>query len=249
MWPVNMWEYQNVHGVVDYAFTLVATVTIDEVPNGSAPLLGAGLEDNKNTTFAGLSYTTEKQWETVFNGITTTRSKITWEPGKAYQVALILQGNEGSVYVDGVLVGSSDTLPTLEARNCNIAHFHFGGGKDGSVTVKNVFLYNRPLSEEELKEVDDSNASWKRAADSSDGSGKSTADGSKASEQPAVDSSKASGKREGDSSTRADVFRVLILLLLGLWGFAALCWVEPGGGNVYGSTASSSVFPRALRSK
>ncbi|RNE97567.1 group II trans-sialidase superfamily [Trypanosoma rangeli] len=189
MWPVNMWDYGYVHSVVDYEFTLVATVTIHEVTNGIAPLLGAGLNDNENTTFVGLSYTTEKQWGTVFNGTTTTTHNSTWELGKEYKVALMLQGKEGSVYVDGVLVGSSDTLPTLEARRHQIAQFYFGGGKDGSVTVKNVFLYNRPLSEQELKTVDDSNASWKHTA---------------------------------DSSTRADLSR-LLLLLLGLWGFAALC--------------------------
>ncbi|ESL05389.1 trans-sialidase, partial [Trypanosoma rangeli SC58] len=115
MWPVNMRGYHSVHGFVDYAFTLVATVTIDEVPKESAPLLGASLEDNENLKFVRLSYTTEKQWETTFKG-TATRSEITWEVGKQYQVALVLQGNKGSVYVDGVLVGSSDTLPALEAR-------------------------------------------------------------------------------------------------------------------------------------
>ncbi|RNF01621.1 group II trans-sialidase superfamily [Trypanosoma rangeli] len=193
MWPVNMWKYHYVGSFVSYAFTLVATVTIHEVPKESAPLLGAGLEDNENTKFVGLSYTTEKRWGTVFNGITTTTHNSTWKPGKEYQVALMLQDNKGSVYVDGVLVGNTNTLPTLRSRRHDISHFYFGGGKDSSVTVKNVFLYNRQLSEDELKAGDDSHAS----------------------EQPA-----------GDSSTRADVFWVsmlLLILLLGLWGFGALC--------------------------
>ncbi|ESL05266.1 hypothetical protein TRSC58_07095 [Trypanosoma rangeli SC58] len=189
MWPVNMRKYYNVHGFVNYAFTLVAKVTIHEVPKESAPLLGAALGRKKNSQFVGLSYTTDKQWGTVFNGITTTRSEITWEAGKEYEVALMLQGNEGSVYVDGVLVGSSDTLPT-EARRHQITYFYFGGGEDGSVTVRNVFLYNCRISEEELKEVDDFDASEKYPV---------------------------------DSSTRADVFGALIVLLLGLWGFVALC--------------------------
>nr|AAY46228.1 surface glycoprotein [Trypanosoma rangeli] len=154
MWPVNMREYHNVHSFVDYAFTLVATVIIDEVPNGSASLLGAGLEDNENMTFVGLSYTLANEWETVFKGIAPTRSKITWEAGKEYQVALMLQGNEGSVYVDGVVVGSFHTLPTSGERWHEITHFYFGGGRDGSARVKNVFLYNRPLSVMQLKEVD-----------------------------------------------------------------------------------------------
>ncbi|RNE97732.1 group II trans-sialidase superfamily, partial [Trypanosoma rangeli] len=114
MWPVNMRKYHNVHSFVNYEFTLVATVTIHEVPKESAPLLGAGLGRKQSTTFVGLSYTTEKRWGTVFNGMTTTHNSA-WEPGKEYQVALMLQGNKGSVYVDGVFFGSSDTLPMLKA--------------------------------------------------------------------------------------------------------------------------------------
>ncbi|RNE96595.1 surface glycoprotein [Trypanosoma rangeli] len=102
----------------------------------------------------------------------------------------MLQGNKGSVYVDGVLVGNTNKLPPLKSRRHDISHFYFGGGENSSVTVKNVFLYNRPLSEDELKAVDQSDVSWKSA---------------------------------GDSSTLADVSRLLLLLFVGLWGFAALC--------------------------
>ncbi|RNE95603.1 surface glycoprotein, partial [Trypanosoma rangeli] len=212
MWPVNMWKHHYAHSFVNYAFTLVATVTIDEVPNGSASLLGAGLGDNENTTFVGLSYTLADEWETVFNGMATI-TENTWESWKEYQVALMLQGNKGSVYVDGVLVGSCDTLPTPEARGHHITHFYFGGGKDGSAKVKNVFLYNRPLNAVELKAVGDYDPSRKPADDSSD-----------AAEQREDDSSDAAEKLAGDSSTCADVSRLLLLLLLlGLWGFVALC--------------------------
>ncbi|RNE94948.1 surface glycoprotein, partial [Trypanosoma rangeli] len=189
MWPVNMRKHQYVHSFMDYEFTLVATVTIAEVPKESAPLLGASLSRKNNLKFVGLSYTAEKQWVTVFDGMTTTTHNSTWEPGKKYKVALMLQANEGSVYVDGVLVGNTNKLPILKVRWHQIAHFYFGGGENSSVKVKNVFLYNRPLNAMELK---------------------------------AVDSYVASGERPSDSSTRADVLRVSILLLFGLWGFAAL---------------------------
>ncbi|RNE95101.1 group II trans-sialidase superfamily, partial [Trypanosoma conorhini] len=116
------------------------------------------------------------------------------ELGKEYQVALMLQGNKGSVYVDGTLLGSSDALPTPEARIFEISYFYFGDeevGNDrgGSVTVTNVFLYNRPLSATELNKVD--------------GNG--------------------GNPNKGDSSMRADgAWVLLLLLLLGLWGIAAL---------------------------
>ncbi|RNF09295.1 group II trans-sialidase superfamily, partial [Trypanosoma rangeli] len=62
VWPVNMWTHHYVHGFVNHAFTLVAMVMIHKVPNEIVILLGAGLEDSKNTAFVGLSYTTKKQW-------------------------------------------------------------------------------------------------------------------------------------------------------------------------------------------
>ncbi|RNE98536.1 group II trans-sialidase superfamily [Trypanosoma rangeli] len=112
MWPVNMRAHHYVHSVVNYEFTLVATVTIHKVTNESVPLLGAGLNDKENMTFVGLSYTTEERWGTVFNGITRITHSSTLEPGKEYKVALMLQGNKGSVYVDGVLVGNINKLPS-----------------------------------------------------------------------------------------------------------------------------------------
>ncbi|RNE96909.1 group II trans-sialidase superfamily [Trypanosoma rangeli] len=129
MWPVNMWTHRCVYNFVDYAFTLVETVTIDEVPNESGRLLGASLDDKENTEFVGLSYTTEKRWGTVFNGMTTTHSS-TWEPGKEYKVALMLQDNKGSVYVDGVLVGKSGhDYQRFKKRSDKISGFYLAAAK------------------------------------------------------------------------------------------------------------------------
>ncbi|EKG02540.1 trans-sialidase, putative, partial [Trypanosoma cruzi] len=151
IWPVNNRESNGPHTFVNYNFTLVATVIVHKVPKNSTTLLGAVLAEPISTLFIGLSYGTDGTWETVFNGETTT-SGSTWMPGKEYQVAIMLQdGNKGSVYVDGMSVGSLATLPTPEVRGAEIADFYFVGGEDeedkksSSVTVKNVFLYNRPL--------------------------------------------------------------------------------------------------------
>ncbi|RNF11988.1 group II trans-sialidase superfamily, partial [Trypanosoma rangeli] len=249
MWPVNMWDYGYVHSFVNYAFTLVATVTIDEVPKESAPLLGAGLNDNENTKFVGLSCTAEKQWGTVFNGMTTITHGGAWEPGKEYKVALMLQDNKGSVYVDGKLVGNSDTLTTPEARNYEILYFYFGGGENSNVIVRNVFLYNRPLNEQELKKVDDSDAPEQRAGGSSthkDGPVPETqhkasspavwpTDGSAAYNETAGASPRAPGTQPaagkglslngggGDSAGYdGSVSRVMLLVVLGLCSAAAV---------------------------
>ncbi|EKF29242.1 trans-sialidase, putative, partial [Trypanosoma cruzi marinkellei] len=191
-WPVNSREDDNHYGFVDYDFTLVATVTIHQAPNVSTSLLGAVLGDSKRTRFIGLSYSTGSEWETVFDG-TKKAQKSTWKPGREHRVALVLQGgNKGSVYVDGVLVGSSATLPMPDTRGREITHFSIGGDKgdtNSSVTVTNVFLYNRPLTVGEIKMV--------KKSDDKKGGG----DGS---------------MRGGVSQL------LLLLLLLGLCGFVAL---------------------------
>ncbi|EKF26571.1 trans-sialidase, putative [Trypanosoma cruzi marinkellei] len=159
VWSVNNRENNGLYAFVNHDFTLVATVTIHKVPKMSTTLLGAVLAAPVSTLFIGLSYGSDGVWETVLGG-ETTKSGRTWEPGREYQVALVLQdGNRGSLYVDAEVVGGSETLPTPEAREAEISDFYFVGGEDeedkrsSSITVRNVFLYNRPLSAGELKMV------------------------------------------------------------------------------------------------
>ncbi|EKF27359.1 trans-sialidase, putative [Trypanosoma cruzi marinkellei] len=184
VWPVNSWEDNNYYGFVNNEFTLVATVSIHQVPSESTPLLGASLGDTGGKKFIGLSYDEKGRWETVFNGAKAAQES-SWKPGEEYQVALTLtDGKKGSVYVNGVVGGSSEPLPTPETRGGEISYFYIGGdegGSGGALVVRNVFLYNRPLSVDELKMV-----------------------------------------TKKDGSVRAGVSRVLLLLLLGLWGLAAL---------------------------
>ncbi|RNC35163.1 surface protein-2, partial [Trypanosoma cruzi] len=197
-WPVNSREDNRQYGFVNHRFTLVATVAIHQVAKGSTSLLGAGLDAPVSTNFIGLSYSVNKTWETVFDGKKTT-SNTTWELGKEHQVALMLQdGNKGSVYVNGKIVGSPETITTLGALGHEITQFYFGGGEgdiNSNLTVKNVFLYNRPLSVGELKMV--------RKSDDKKGNG-----GGK--------------KGNGDGSMRGGVSRLLLLLGLGFCAFVAL---------------------------
>ncbi|RNC36242.1 trans-sialidase [Trypanosoma cruzi] len=155
-WPVNGREDNRQYSFVNHRFILVATVTIHQFAKGSTPLLGASLGDGHGAKIIGLSYSMNKTWETVFDGKKKT-SNTNWEPGKEHQVALMLQdGNKGSVYVDGVIVGSPENITTLGALGHEITYFCIGRGEgdiNSSVTVTNVFLYNRPLSVGELKMV------------------------------------------------------------------------------------------------
>ncbi|EAN98223.1 putative trans-sialidase [Trypanosoma cruzi] len=154
-WPVNSRKDNVPYTFANKRFTLVATVVINELKTGgsSNPLLGAVLDEPVSQFLIGVSYNTGGKWETVFKGKTTTQSS-TWETGKRYQVVLMLSENEGSVYVNGELVGSSETIPTSKERVFEVSHFQIGGderGRSGDVTVMDVFLYNRRLTEDELK--------------------------------------------------------------------------------------------------
>ncbi|RNC41742.1 trans-sialidase [Trypanosoma cruzi] len=96
-WPVNGREDNDQYSFVNHRFTLVATVTIHQVAKGSTPLLGASLGDGAGKKIIGLSYSMNRKWEKVFNG-TKTAPESTWEPGREYQVLLVLQGGKkGSV--------------------------------------------------------------------------------------------------------------------------------------------------------
>ncbi|ESS55982.1 trans-sialidase [Trypanosoma cruzi Dm28c] len=161
-WPVGEQGENQLYHFANYNLTLVATVSIDGVTKeGDAliPLMGAKMsgDDNGKTVLLGLSYNKEKKWILLCGGGQNKELSSHWEPGKAHQVAIVLQnGNQGTAYVDGQRVG--DVPCELETTNSKgISHFYIGGdgsnteSRDGvSVTVTNVLLYNRPLDGNEI---------------------------------------------------------------------------------------------------
>ncbi|EAN89836.1 putative trans-sialidase, Group II [Trypanosoma cruzi] len=181
MWPVNIPDDKVRHVFLSHNFTLVASVTIEETPSNNTPLLGATLGDTNSPLTMGILYTADKTWVTMFNDKTTESGR--WEPKKEYQVALMLQGKKASVYIDGKLLGEEVTLLTGETP-LELAGFCFGACEmhNSPMTVKNVFLYNRPLGVDELRMI-----------------------------------------KKSDGSMHGGVSRALLLLmLLGMWGIAAL---------------------------
>ncbi|RNC35149.1 sialidase, partial [Trypanosoma cruzi] len=155
MWLVNIPGDNVRHVSLSQNFTLVASVTIEETPTADAPLLGAILGDAGPEYLMRLSYTADSKWETMVKGDTkTTTESSTWVAGKEYQVALMLQGNKASVHIDGKSLGEEEALLTGETP-LEYLSFCFGacGMQKSPVTVKNVFLYNRPLNVGELKMV------------------------------------------------------------------------------------------------
>ncbi|KAF8300553.1 putative trans-sialidase, Group VI [Trypanosoma cruzi] len=158
-WPVGSQGENQLYHFANYNFTLVATVSIHEVPEGNTvPLLGVKMNDDK-TVLLGLSYSNkEKKWMLLCGEEKSNELSSPWEPGKTHQLAIVLQkGTQGTAYVDGERVGE-DAQCELETTESNeISHFYIGvgGGSAGSqekvsVTVTNVLLYNRPLNEAEV---------------------------------------------------------------------------------------------------
>ncbi|RNE95891.1 trans-sialidase, partial [Trypanosoma conorhini] len=166
-WPVGGQGQNQRYHFANTAFTLVAKVTIHAEPakGGSpAPLLGAKLNDGDNTVLLGLSCTKEKRWAVIFNNKSLELSKDEeWEEEKTYRVALGMNDGEGLVvYVGGSRVydsedddgEESDVSKQLQEllKSRSISHFYFGRGAAGGVevTVADVLLYSRALSEAEL---------------------------------------------------------------------------------------------------
>ncbi|ESS55874.1 trans-sialidase [Trypanosoma cruzi Dm28c] len=167
MWPVNIPGGNVNHVSLSHNFTLVASVTIEKAPNNNTPLPYAALGDALPGYFIRLSYTADNKWETISKGKTTTQGG-TWMPKKEHQVALILQGNKASVYIDGKSLGEEE-LPLTGEKPLGLFGFCFGAcgeddeeepspeeiGKKPRVTVTNVFLYNRPLNSTEMGAIKD----------------------------------------------------------------------------------------------
>ncbi|EKF30747.1 trans-sialidase, putative [Trypanosoma cruzi marinkellei] len=109
-WPVGRQGENQLYHFANYNFTLVATVSIHNVPEGDTPipLIGVKLNDTENTVLLGLSYSKGKKWQVLCGGRTTEEISGQWEPEKTHQLAIVLQtGTQGSVYVDGEHVGNA----------------------------------------------------------------------------------------------------------------------------------------------
>ncbi|PBJ71282.1 trans-sialidase [Trypanosoma cruzi cruzi] len=235
-WPVGAQGENQLYHFANYNFTLVATVSIHGEPkSGSVPLMGVRAGTDGGTKLMELSYDSGKKWQALCCDGTTKRLKGTWDTQRQYQVAIVLQnGTQGSVYVDGQRVCESVQSNFENTESKGISQFYIGGDggsaentagdEDVSVTVTNVLLYNRPLTftggiadlEEDIASA--SETPVKQAASLQSRKKRETQ------QVPAASSSHAVGKTTGDGGTMrgSGLLPSLLLLLLGLWWFAAL---------------------------
>ncbi|KAF5220074.1 hypothetical protein ECC02_006868 [Trypanosoma cruzi] len=217
-WPVGTQGENQLYHFANYNFTLVATVSIDEVPEEDTPIPLMGVKRMngvKSTVLLGLSYNNrEKKLELLSSGGKASELSSNWKPGKTHQVAIVLQnGIQGFVYVDGRRVEGAP-FDMKDKGSKGISHFYIGGdgGSAGSrqdvpVTVTNVLLYNRPLSDNELTALNTIKLSIPQ-----------TAEAGETDEGTALD-----GGAHGDASNYCGSGLLpSLLLLLGLWVFAAL---------------------------
>ncbi|PWU88837.1 putative trans-sialidase, Group V [Trypanosoma cruzi] len=235
-WPVGRHGENQLYHFANYNFTLVATVSIDGEPkSGSVPLMGVRAGSDRGTKLMELSYGSGKKWQALCSDGTTAELSSTWDQDKTYQVAIVLQnGKQGTVYVDGQRVCESVQSKLENAESKGISHFYIGGdggnaentagGEGVSVTVSNVLLYNRPLTftggSAELEEdiASPSEAPVGQAASQQPRKRRETQ------QVPAASTSHAVGEKPGDGGIvhGSGLLPLLLLLLLGLWGFAAL---------------------------
>ncbi|KAF8288504.1 putative trans-sialidase, Group V [Trypanosoma cruzi] len=232
-WPVGAQGENQLYHFANYKFTLLATVSIHNLPRGdtSIPLMGVRLDGGKK--LMELSYDSQNKWRVLCSDGTTKKLKSTWATETQYQVAIVLQnGIQGTVYVDGQRVCGSAQRGLEATESQEISHFYIGGdggsaGGQGyvSVTVRNVMLYNRPLTfSGPDAEVEKDVASPAGAVSRTKTGDEMKAEGKPATTQqvPAASSSHAVGEAAGDGGTVRGSGLLPLLLLLGLWGFAAL---------------------------
>ncbi|KAF5223850.1 hypothetical protein ECC02_003036 [Trypanosoma cruzi] len=152
-WPVGDMGQTVPYYFANNEFTLVATVSIHEVPKGDSrpiPLIGVRMNDTSSTVLFGLSYTHEKKWLAIPEDAGNVKLVDDWEPNRTYQVVLRMDYHYWTVFVDREEIHNKRYNTSLFDFH-RISHFYIGGdSKDqsatgGHVTVTNVMLYNEKL--------------------------------------------------------------------------------------------------------
>ncbi|EKF32198.1 trans-sialidase, putative [Trypanosoma cruzi marinkellei] len=222
-WPVGRQGENQPYHFANYNFTLVATVSIEGVPKeGSIPVMGATLNDDGNTVLQELSYNNnEKKWQFSCGGEAPEKLSSTLGAEKTQHVVILVRsGNQSSAYVDGQRVGDE---PCTLGNNTlqEISHFYIGGDGDKtrsregvSVTVTNVLLYNRPLDEAVITALNNNQIFIPKTM-AGNTSLSPVSRSNRSAEHVAEGAT-------GDAGTmRGSGLLPSLLLLLGLWGFAA----------------------------
>ncbi|KEG06015.1 sialidase [Trypanosoma grayi] len=157
-WPVSKQGQNQRYQFSNDRFTLLATVIIHHVPTGAEPIPILGLENGgeQSVRFLELAYTSEKKWRPTF-GAKEARPTSAWELNKPFQVVLAMAGKRLYAYVNGKMLEGSGVEHGYDLWKVDISHIYIGGratkntDAGNQVTVTNVLLFNRKLSDDELR--------------------------------------------------------------------------------------------------
>ncbi|RNC48055.1 putative trans-sialidase [Trypanosoma cruzi] len=160
-WPVGSQEENQLYHFANYNFTLVATVSINGVPeSGSVPVMGVRPSREGGKKTFELSYDSGKKWRVLCDVENPEDQGHILATDTTHNVVILLRnGSQGSAYVDGQPVGGDEQCKLETTGSNEISHFYIGGNggekgvsgnQDVSVTVTNVLLYNRPLNDDEI---------------------------------------------------------------------------------------------------
>ncbi|EKF28455.1 trans-sialidase, putative, partial [Trypanosoma cruzi marinkellei] len=101
VWPVGDMGQTVPYYFANNEFTLVATVSIHEVPEaGSVPLIGVRMNDTRGTVLFGLSYTHDNKWLAIPENRGDAEDADEWEPNKTYQLVLQMDSDYWTVFLD-----------------------------------------------------------------------------------------------------------------------------------------------------
>lgn len=160
-WRLNTQEGYQLYNFTKYGLSVAATVTIHgEDKNGdSSPLLTIGGVDSSERP--GLWYSREMKWKMVSrNGWALAD---TFVKHRAYHVVLMLHNNSIFAYVNGALIGTLSQISAPWEKSFDIEKLFIGGYNDDDdnfdyvkrrasyATIRNILLYNRPLTAGELE--------------------------------------------------------------------------------------------------
>ncbi|RNC44578.1 sialidase-like protein [Trypanosoma cruzi] len=161
VWPVGDMGQTVPYYFANNKFTLVATVSIHEVPQDGSPvpLIGVRMNDTSSTVLFGLSYTHEKKWLAIPENSGDPEDVYVWEPNETYQVVLRMDDDdEWTVFVNRYEIRQKRYDESL-FNSHRISHFYIGGDSKnqsatgGHVTVTNVMLYNEKLLSDNLYDL------------------------------------------------------------------------------------------------
>ncbi|KAF8280127.1 putative trans-sialidase, Group VII [Trypanosoma cruzi] len=223
-WPVARSGQNQPYHFVHKTFTLVVMAVIHDRPKTRTPipLIRVVMDDEDKTVLFGVFYTHDGRWMTVIHGGGRQILSTGWDPEKPCQVVLRHDTGHWDLYVNAREAYFGTYKGSLLQTN-SISHIQFHGesgevAESSHLSLFNARLYNRRLNSKHLR--------WLMVGEAGpkydDGSSYSASASEEGSRGDSSNSESSSQKESEEVSFVHENVSWVLLLLLGLWGFAAL---------------------------